>query len=126
MSVFVCVCVCVCVCPISLALCVYDNTPAFCSKIVSLESPGHLKPCGRMYVKSWSPKVPDVESKVAALIISNKISARIDSTNATLHAKHTEQRGISCRKVGLGLGLGRGGLLLLVATRGAARDCRCR
>ena len=57
-----------------------------------------------MYVKSWSPKVPDVESKVAALIISNKISARIDSTNATLHAKHTEQRGISCRKVGLGLG----------------------
>ena len=46
------------------------------------------------------PKVPDVESKVAALIISNKISARIDSTNATLHAKHTEQRSISCRKVG--------------------------
>ncbi len=46
-----------------------------------------------------TPKVSEVENKVAALIISNQISARIDSTNATLHAKHTEQRGISCRKV---------------------------
>lgn len=44
-------------------------------------------------------KVPEVESKVAALVISNHISARIDSTNATLHAKHTEQRGVSCRLV---------------------------
>lgn len=46
-----------------------------------------------------STQVSAVEEKVAALIISNQISARIDSTNATLHAKHTEQRGVSCRKV---------------------------
>lgn len=44
-------------------------------------------------------KVPELEKKVAALVISNQMSARIDSTNATLHAKHTEQRGISFRKV---------------------------
>lgn len=51
-------------------------------------------------------QVPELESKVAELIISNDISARIDSTKSTLHAKHTEQRAVSCRKVrGWGLGL---------------------
>lgn len=51
-------------------------------------------------------QVPELESKVAELIISNDISARIDSTKSTLHAKHTEQRAVSCRKVrGWGFGL---------------------
>lgn len=44
-------------------------------------------------------QVREVEGKVAALIMSNQISARIDSTRQTVHAKHTDQRSVSCRKV---------------------------
>ncbi|CAN0057598.1 unnamed protein product, partial [Choristocarpus tenellus] len=44
-------------------------------------------------------EVPELEKKVAALIISNQISARIDSKNVTLHAKYTDQRNISYHKV---------------------------
>ncbi|CAM9194326.1 unnamed protein product [Ectocarpus sp. 6 AP-2014] len=49
--------------------------------------------------EAFGIEVPELEKKVAALVISNQISARIDSTNATLHAKHTEQRGTSFRKM---------------------------
>ncbi|CAN0076088.1 unnamed protein product, partial [Hapterophycus canaliculatus] len=51
--------------------------------------------------EAFGMEVSEVESKVAALIISDQVSARIDSTNATLHAKHADQRAISCRKVSL-------------------------
>ncbi|CAM9536751.1 unnamed protein product [Pylaiella littoralis] len=49
--------------------------------------------------EAFGVEVSEVEKKVADLIIANQISARIDSTNATLHAKHTEQRSISCQKM---------------------------
>lgn len=64
-------------------------------------------------------KVSEVEKKVADLIIANQISARIDSTNATLHAKHTEQRSISCQKVGRAVSCG------CVCVWACVRVCAC-
>ncbi|CAM9505881.1 unnamed protein product, partial [Phaeothamnion confervicola] len=42
---------------------------------------------------------PALEKAVAELIVRGSMSARIDSHNGTLHAKRTEQRAVSYRKV---------------------------
>ncbi|CAN0287000.1 unnamed protein product, partial [Discosporangium mesarthrocarpum] len=49
--------------------------------------------------ESLGMQVPELEKKVAALIIGNQMLARIDSKNSTLHGKHADQRSTSYRKV---------------------------